>query len=107
MARKEIRAGPLPLQSNKELNTGGWKQKKELSSPKLGFIRFPGVPSITNKIAQEERVLETVLRKGASVSFYNDLTEFAGCPKHHKQESYRKGAGEVVLEILCWKRELL
>ena len=33
------------------------------------MIRLPGVPSITSKTGQEKgRVLETVLRKGASVT---------------------------------------
>ena len=34
----------------------------------------------------ERGVLETVLRTGASLSFCNNLTKIARCPKHHKQE---------------------
>ena len=46
------------------------------------MIRLPGVPSITSKIAPEERrVLETVEKRG----FGDNLTEIAGCAEHHKQ----------------------
>ena len=42
--QREKKAGPPPLQSNKELKTGGWKQEEEMST------------SILHKVEQEDIV---------------------------------------------------
>ena len=48
-----------------------------LSGPELGLIKLPGVLSIASKIAQEKgRVLETMLRKGDSVTILLRLLGF-------------------------------
>ena len=65
------------------------------------MIRLPGVPSVTSKIAQEKgRVLETVLRKGASVTI---SLRSPGVLNSASRNSTKGG----ILEFLCWEREPL
>ena len=60
---------------------------------------MPGVLSITSKIAQKEaRVLETVLRKGTSVSFCKNVAKIAGV-LNITSGNYTVGKGG-----LCWER---
>ena len=60
------------------------------------MIRLPGVRSITGKIVQEEgRVLEPVLRKGASVTMLLRLSSVLNTTSGNYME---------VEEGLCWER---
>ena len=62
-----------------------------LSSPGLGLKRLSGVPSITSKTVQEEgRILETVLKKGASVTI---LLRLWGVLNITKREVYAGKGG--------------
>ena len=67
----------------------------ELSSPELGLMRLPGVPSIASQIAQEEgRVLEMAEKRG----FCNNLTEIAGVLNVASRIAQEEEGG------LCWER---
>ena len=57
--QREIKAEPLPLQSNKELNTRGWKQKEDVSHQltQQSRARF-------DKIATVRNFASTMVREG-------------------------------------------